>query len=508
MTTTLRDLLRFTMPPDSSLLAGKDGPHVHVRGVASLRATLPAFPDLRGGELALISPSHAVALDERLTLPRIVSRLAEVPVAAIAIVGPIDEGARAMAEAAELPLIELPLDTDLRTVERDAMRLLLDPDLQIERWASRLYSELTQCIIDGAGVGGVVTRLSERTGLGAALYNTSGTLRAQHAQGAARAVFELLRPEGAEDQHVLGLHVSVEPVTETGWLALVGPELDRWDRLAARQGAAALALELAKEQAVKDAEARVRGDLVRTILSGAPVDPESLNSQAAGLGYQLDRPHVALVITSPNGDTPALLQSALERLLIQRKLTAPILVREDSLLVFVPVGESPTVPRLLLDALRESQTVAAGLSGTAATAAQWAGALDEAEQALVLGRQLFGEQSITAFADLGVYRLLLAQRDSPELWRFYRDTLGPLLDHGPSSADLIETLEAYFLARGNVSRAAALLHVHRNTLIYRLQRISEIANVDWDRSEDQLALQLALKAHRVLRMVEANAARS
>ena len=111
-------------------------------------------------------------------------------------------------------------------------------------------------------------------------------------------------------------------------------------------------------------------------------------------------------------------------------------------------------------------------------------------------------KSITAFADLGIYRLLLAQRESPELGHFYRDTLGPLLDHGSSSSDLIDTLEGYFLARGNVSRAATLLHVHRNTLIYRLQRISEIAGIDWERAEDQLALQIALKVHRVLRMSE------
>ncbi|HZG65489.1 MAG TPA: helix-turn-helix domain-containing protein, partial [Herpetosiphonaceae bacterium] len=181
-------------------------------------------------------------------------------------------------------------------------------------------------------------------------------------------------------------------------------------------------------------------------------------------------------------------------------LTAPLLLREDSVLVFVPVTSNPTGAHTLLDPLRESHPIAAGISATAPTAARWAHALDEAEQALVLGRQLFGPQSITAFNDLGVYRLLAAQRESPELWRFYRDTLGPLLDYGPSSGDLIDTLEGYFLARGNVSRAATLLHVHRNTLIYRLQRIAEIAHIDWEHAEDQLALQLALKAHRVLRM--------
>jgi purine catabolism regulator len=325
-------------------------------------------------------------------------------------------------------------------------------------------------------------------------------LRAQDSQGSARSVFEILRPDSTGEHHLLGHHVYVAAISDAGWLVLAGQTLDRWDELAARQGAAALALELSKEQAVKDAEARVRGDLVRTILSGTPVDTESIHSQAAELGYQLNQPHIALVIASAVGEQPAALQTPIERLLSQRKLTAPLLLREDSVLVFVPITSNAASVHTLLDTLNESHPIAAGISALAPTAAHWAHGLDEAEQALVLGRQLFGPRSITAFNDLGVYRLLVAQRESPELWRFYRDTLGPLLDYGPSSGDLIDTLEGYFLARGNVSRAAALLHVHRNTLIYRLQRIAEIADINWEHAEDQLALQLALKAHRVLRM--------
>lgn len=500
MTTTLRDLVRFTMPPASRLLAGEDGQHVHVQAVMSLRATPPAFPELRGGEVALIAPAQALALDERLTLRRIITRLAEVPVAAIAVLGPIDAAARDVASAADMPLVELPPDTDLRAVERDANRLLHDPELQIERWAAQLYSDLTQQIVGGAGLTGVLRRLADRTGASAACYSSGGTLRAQHISGSTRGVFEALRPAAPGEHTVLGQQVYIESIAETGWLALAAPTRERWQRLAAAQGAAALALELAKEQAVKDAETRVRGDLVRTILSGAPADPESLNSQAAELGYQLDQSHIALVIAPANDETPALLQPALERLLRQRKLVAPTLLREDSVLVFLPAAGGSTTPRVLVDTLRQSHAVTVGISAAVPTSADWARALDEAEQALALGRQLFGEQSVTEFGDLGVYRLLLAMRDSPELWRFYRDTLGPLLDHGASGADLIDTLEGYFLARGNVSRAAALLHIHRNTLIYRLQRVCEIAGVDWERAEDQLALQLALRAHRVLQM--------
>lgn len=500
MTTTLRDFMRFTVPPESRLLTGDESLATPVRGVATLRATLPAFPELRSGDVALIAPDQARALDDRLTLPHIISRLVEVPVAAIAALGPLDEAVAAQAREAGLPLIELPAETDLRVVERDLQRLIVDPDLQIERWASHLYSDLTQRIVDGVGVDGVLNRLAGWSGASAAYYSMQGRLRAFHADEPARLVFELLRPDSSGQRRLLNMDVHVELINNTGWLALARSELDQWDALAAHQGASALALELAKERAVKDAEARVRGDLVRTILSGTPVDSQSLRGQAAELGYQLDLPHLALVVSSANHEPSAGLQSLIEHTLRQRNLTVPVLVREDTILVFMPVPQTTSSAYDLIDILQQSQPITAGISNTASSATQWARALDEAEQALTLGRRLFGEGSVTAFADLGVYRLLLALRDSSELWRFYRDTLGALVDHGSTGAILIETLEGYFLARGNVSRAAALLHLHRNTLIYRLQRICEITGVDWERAEDQLALQLALKVHRVLGM--------
>ena len=65
-------------------------------------------------------------------------------------------------------------------------------------------------------------------------------------------------------------------------------------------------------------------------------------------------------------------------------------------------------------------------------------------------------------------------------------------------ADLIKTLEAFFACHGNLSQTAEMLIVHRNTLLYRMNRINEIAQIDLNRPETRLALQLAIKANRLL----------
>ena len=101
--------------------------------------------------------------------------------------------------------------------------------------------------------------------------------------------------------------------------------------------------------------------------------------------------------------------------------------------------------------------------------------------------------------DLGVYQLILSLSDRDKLSDFCEDTLGPLMDYDMrQNADLIKTLEAFFNCHGNLSQTAESLIVHRNTLLYRMNRINEIAAIDLNRPETRLALHLALTIRRLL----------
>ena len=84
----------------------------------------------------------------------------------------------------------------------------------------------------------------------------------------------------------------------------------------------------------------------------------------------------------------------------------------------------------------------------------------------------------------------------PELSAFKDEILGSLLAYD-SKEQLIQTLESYFRHNGNLSQAAESLFVHRNTLIYRMERIAEITGLDLDKTETRLAVQLALHIHRM-----------
>lgn len=512
---TVRDVLRLALPSGTTVAAGSIGQGRQVSWVATLRATLPAFAELRGGELALLAVDAALALDPRLTLRILVRRLSQapVPVAGIVVLGPVVAEDIAASEEAQLPLLQLPPQADLKEVEREVTRLVSDYEAQFERRGAQLYDLLTQKSLAGQGVPGLLEVLAERTGQSVACYALNGELRAQRGKGSARIALQALRPSTRGETALLNQQIWVEPIGPrnypTGYLALAGSALDAWDREAAERGASALALELAKEQAVQAAEERLRGDFVSNILSGAAGDLPAALQRGQELGYNLSLPHVAMLfnLEDANPSSLARLSGGVQNELTRRGLAAPLSRRESSVLVMLPVAPTTRL-RELADQLRErlladySKLVLA-MGNQAANLGDWRRSLEESEQALLLGRQLFGPGRVLAFSDLGVYRLLVRLRETPELWTFYRETLSKLADYDTRQrADLIKTLDAYFNHLGNLRATSEALHVHRNTLLYRLERIKEISGMDLDNAEEHFALWLALRAHRVLAALE------
>jgi purine catabolism regulator len=152
-------------------------------------------------------------------------------------------------------------------------------------------------------------------------------------------------------------------------------------------------------------------------------------------------------------------------------------------------------------ARRTGGPATAGLGQGYAGLAGVAHSMREAEQAVGLGSRLFGGGAVWSYAELGVYRLLLPLRaqHAAELRTFVADTLGPLASDPRSGAGvLLDTLDTYLAHGGNASQAAAALHLHRNTLAYRLRRVAQITGLDVDDPEARLRLHLALKVRRLL----------
>jgi sugar diacid utilization regulator len=175
-------------------------------------------------------------------------------------------------------------------------------------------------------------------------------------------------------------------------------------------------------------------------------------------------------------------------------------------LLLVPGGEEALAARAADAVLRELQvglsgyTFAVGRSRIAEDPADLPRAASEALLAANVAEG--GEQEgALAFEQTGAYRLLLStMSENPrELQRFYAETVEPLVAYDEQyETDLVQTLETFLDADGNVAGTAQRLFTHRHTIYYRLERVRELSGLDVSSSDGREKLSLGLKAMRVL----------
>ncbi|MEH3054946.1 MAG: helix-turn-helix domain-containing protein [Patulibacter minatonensis] len=101
--------------------------------------------------------------------------------------------------------------------------------------------------------------------------------------------------------------------------------------------------------------------------------------------------------------------------------------------------------------------------------------------------------------------LLFGLRSSVEMVTFVREQLGPLLDERDARAsELLRTLEIYLEKGGRKAEAARALHLERQSLYGRLERIERTLEAPLDDPDTILGLHLAIRA---LRLMEADGER-
>src|SRR5215207_9206824 len=121
---TVRDIIEQSLPEDTTVVAGEQGLEGEVTWATRPRPSPPAFGHLSGGELVLLTPKVLTSLDERLTLDAAMRQLAGFDVAAVGFAGRPTAAARAAANLAGIPLIQLPPDADLALLEREAAHVV------------------------------------------------------------------------------------------------------------------------------------------------------------------------------------------------------------------------------------------------------------------------------------------------------------------------------------------------------------------------------------------------
>src|SRR5438132_3064192 len=525
---TVDDVWHGALPEGTQLVAGSAGTRREVVWCTTLRARQPAFTPLRGGELLLIDPQVLSAVDARLTLARLLESLAGQGVAGAAVLGRISPEARRVAEAHALPLFALPGTLPLDQLEQQVLRYIVDERAQLHERAQDLHRQLSELALAGRGLPALLARLHELTGVPVVLERDSGLdyVGGGRLADSAAALIAQERPALEEWLREVPLSafdppVALRPLAQgqarliapilvqgsiAGFLSLLGSdgELGEMHRLAVGRAAHACAIELVRARAARDARDEVEEELLDVLTAGRPGSHDAARERAKRKGFDVEAPYLACAAEANDTATATRIRAAWERLLATMRTAA--LVRERGAgtvaLISLAARRAPE-PRALVEQLHHAAKSAAatplalGYGAVRSGGREVAAAAREAEQAMVMGRRLFGADSITAFADLGLYRLLYALQPLPEL-RAFRDEALERLRPKDRGGVLLQTLEAYLATNGSPTDAAERLHLHRNTVLYRLGRIEDLLGVDLRDAEVRLGLHLALKIGDVL----------
>jgi sugar diacid utilization regulator len=138
--------------------------------------------------------------------------------------------------------------------------------------------------------------------------------------------------------------------------------------------------------------------------------------------------------------------------------------------------------------------VTIGIGGSCRDPAEIARSYGQARRTIDAVVRLGRQGQAVAFENLGIHRLLLQVPDLAELRSFATEILGELDRQDPQrGAELLATLACYFRENNSPQRTALSLHVHPNTVAYRIRRVQEITGLRLDTYRDRLMAQVAIE---------------
>lgn len=285
------------------------------------------------------------------------------------------------------------------------------------------------------------------------------------------------------------------------------------------RAAAVAALALLRERTAQEVEWRLSRDFLDHLFDAEEQAEPALHARARRLGADLSQPHTVLVVRrDPTGAAPtragkedrdAYVQRSLLSL-VQRTAAADDAAaltgsRGDHVVVLWRDGGARSARDFAEHLRREIQAYASGCTATVGVGPSCRAVTEYGDAyrlicgALELVQECDRGGRVVSLDSIGAYRLLLQVKRPRELQSFAESMLGRVRDYDRRhQSKLGATLRGYMTNRCSVSVTAKALHVHPNTVAYRLRRVEEMLEVHLADPQTMLHLQLALMIEAVL----------
>jgi PucR family transcriptional regulator, purine catabolism regulatory protein len=531
---TVADVLDMEVFAGAQVVAGEAGLQrpiswVHNSGVPD------AHNWVNGGELVLTT-----AFNMPKTLPEqidVIEALARQKIAALCVtVGRyLDELPvqwHTIANSHALPLIAIPFEARFVDVARTINERIAQETMSSVRRALDINQVLSRLVLDGGGLQDLADELAgliqqsisietERfealASANIAAYDEARRYTLEHGhtnptliqtledRGVMGELRETLRPVQLPQIPEVGLEMEriLAPIVVHGeiygymWIIADGSPLSEIDWMALESGATVAALMMLHQEAVQTAEASLKGSLMAQLIEADDERETLLADQALRYGVDLDHPFTLLLVDTSDSRNGRLVRvyRAVNRLASENGWEAIVSQFAGQVVVLLGGRAKAEAAAEVILAQLEHPRVRVAVSGAHQGQAAVPEAHAQCTEVLSIMRRLDDPRRMATFASLGFLHALYhagaaSLRGNPHV--------GLLRDlRQEKQADLFNTLEQYLDLGGNGVATADALHIHRSTLNYRLQRITQLLQEDLADPLTRLNLQVAIKQMRM-----------
>ncbi|TGE39118.1 PucR family transcriptional regulator [Desulfosporosinus fructosivorans] len=544
MEITVKELMQLGPLKASQVVAGYQNLDNVVKGVTIMEA-----PDivnwLSGGELLLTS-LYSTSGGE-VNYPEFIQKLSAKGVCALAVkvrrfVDDIPQEIIETANEVGLPIIELEGNVRFVDIMYPVMEMLFNKQVVELKYYKEVQERFTALALHCEGLESITTTLAELIGNPVAVFDKSRKClhTTDEKINQFSEVTELYDRELLSDKFSFYRHMVVfpscgeEPIPQVVvpiqalnqikaylTVAEINRPLQDMDFICLEHAATVVTLDRVKRFAVKEVEQKFRNDIIEHLISGE-VEVNTLLERASLLEWDINRPFVVVLFNIKHIDAylaekkvqPDKLALQGIKSEIQTMITSLMKFQTrdfilghkgDSIIVLWPVIEN--IEQLLQDIKKtglevqnlmkkrlKKISISMGIGDVAAEIQDIPQSYKEAQDAILFGEMLHGDNVISSFQELGVLRILCKFGERNALEEFVPRPLKKLYDHDQTNqGELLKSLKVFLECNGNASKAAKELFIHYKTLLYRLERIKDITELNLENNKNRLELELGLK---------------
>ena len=507
-TLTLGELLGDEVLAGAELIAGRAGLDRTISAVNVM--TVPDIDRWVRQDEFLLATGYPLPRDDE-NQGRLLTDLHRLGLAGIGIkldryMPKLGQGMIDVAERLGLPLVVIPERIRFDDILTKAYAIIVNRQASALARAQEIHHSFLAITLSGGGLTELASSLSGLLGeASVVITDPQGTVLALAGDEAPLVELDFLRAASA-DRATLGL---LGPHTDerTGkrWASreiragrlhhgfVVAVEAERsfgeFSLVAVEQAAIVAALEVTRELAVGAVERRFSSNAMFELISGSESESGEYASLGSGFGWEVEREIVVLVgrrddttdDPQPTGQRSRLADDrAIEfwtsAVRSRDRLAAAAGLGSELVAVIGADQDVLSIARAVQDEVARftNGRYAIGVSRNYPGPAEVSIAYQEARTALRLGPRVSGAGAVTAYGELGLFRLL-AQVSDDDLREFAEETLGPVLRMGePERSEMFHTLESLIEHNMNMAEAARHLHYHYNTLRYRLAKLERL----------------------------------